>query len=840
MNSNNTFLLLSMLFTLLLSACGGAAAPPGAEAELSYAQIVDNSEHVDGLLDFYRDRETGELYLALDPEQLGLEFIYAAKFLDGKASIWASRGVHADAVILTFRRQFNRLEFLKVNVNHYYDPSSAIARAADANRQPSVLAVAEIAAEDEASGRILARVDPVFLSEALTPIKPAEDPEAIPGDAFALGEFNPDKSKVRELRSYPQNSQLTVSYIFEDPAPLLPPGASFADSRIVTVVLQHNFLAMPEDGFEQRFADPRVGYFSTQVDDMTSFSATPWRDPIQRWRLVKKNPEAELSEPVAPIVFWLENTTPEAFRDGVRAGVLAWNKAFEQAGFKNAIEVKVQVDDADWDAEDIRYNVVRWTASDESPWGGYGPAFTNPRTGEVIGSDIMLELGWVKAYNRWNQLFIGAGPGEHRNSGRRCSLGGQRAQQLAVAALASNLPFSEDSELVRQSVVNLVMHEVGHTLGLNHNFIASTYLTPQQLQDKEITELEGVSSSVMDYLPPNMAPPGKLQGMYFGETVGVYDRWAIEFGYSEALEASQAEKERLESILNRSTQPGHAFAADAELMNDSAHGLDPRVLAFDSSANPVAAGTEWIALMYATEPLVLQRLARDNTTWQEIYDAYGRLTGEIGRQGMIASRWIGGVFSNKAMQGQAGAGVPLKPVPIKRQLAAMQLLRDEIFAPQAFSFSPDFYQHLQQARRAENFWEKPQAAQLHKRILQQQKLALDHLLHPNVMQRIVDSQLYGNEYPLTQMLNALTGAIFEADISGPVNTRRQELQGEYLAQLLAIIAENSATGHTQVGRSAAMGQVLGVQNMLGNRPTSDAATQAHTAALLLDIERAMD
>jgi YD repeat-containing protein len=845
MKNKITFLPLSILLALLLVACGDQAPHLGTEAALSYAQIVEKSEHVDGLLDFYRDRESGELYLALEPGQLGLEFIYAAKFLDGKASIWSSRGVHADAVILTFRRQFKKLEFLKINVNHYYDPDSAIHRAADANRQPSLLAVAEIAAEDEASGRILARVDPVFLSEALTPIKPAADPEAKPGAAFALGELQPEKSSVRDLRSYPENSQITVSYIFEDPAPLVPPGASFADPRVVTIVLQHNFLAIPEDGFKQRFADPRVGYFSTRVDDMTSFSATPWRDPIYRWRLEKKNPGADLSEPVEPIVFWLENTTPLAFRDEVRDGVLAWNKAFEQAGIKNALEVKVQADDADWDAEDIRYNVLRWTASDESPWGGYGPVFVNPRTGEVIGSDIMLELGWLKAYDHWDRLFRGTAQSElssarRKYTGRSCALGDQRAQQLAVAALTGNVPLDNDSELLRQSVVELVMHEVGHTLGLNHNFIASTYLTQQQLQDKEVTEVQGIASSVMDYSPPNMAPPGKPQGMYFSETVGVYDRWAIEYGYSEALEDSLAEGERLESILARSTLPGHAFAADAEIMNDSAYGLDPRVLAFDSSADPVAAGRGWIALVYATQPRVLQNLARDNATWQETYDAYGRLTGEIGRQGMIASRWIGGVFSDKSLQGQPGAGVPLKPVPIDRQLAAMQLLRDQIFAPDAFSFDPWFYQHLQQARRAENFWEQPQAALLHNRILEQQKLALDHLLHPNVMQRIIDSQLYGNEYSLTQMLDALTDALFSDDISVSVNSRRQQLQGEYLAQLLTIIAENSETGHTQAGRSAAMGQVLRVQNMLRGRPASDGATQAHTAMLLLYIQRAMD
>ena len=173
-------------------------------------------------------------------------------------------------------------------------------------------------------------------------------------------------------------------------------------------------------------------------------------------------------------------------------------------------------------------------------------------------------------------------------------------------------------------------------------------------------------------------------------------------------------------------------------------------------------------------------------------------------------------------------------------VTAMQLLRDEFFAPDAFSFSPAFYQHLQRARRQYNYWEQPQSPPLHARVLEQQKRALDHLLHPNVMQRIADSQLYGNEYSLAQMTDDLTDAIFAADITTAVNTRRQQLQGEYLGQLLAIIAENSETGHTQVGRSAAMGQVLKIRDMLKDRSAPDAPTRAHTAALLLAVERTLD
>jgi hypothetical protein len=836
----NPLLLTILCLTSLLTSCGSEPPSTAVEDAPSFDDIVAKSQSHDGLLDFFRDKESGELYLSLGPDELNREYIYAAKFLDGHADSWTSRGVHAPDRIIRFHRQFKKLEILSVNFNHYFDPNSALARSAEANRVPGLMAVAEIVAEHD-DGRILAKVDPVFLSEALTPIKAAADPEAKPGEAFTLGEFNAEKSSVRALRAYPKNSGVIVDYIFEDPAPLVEPGRSFADARIVTIVVQHSFLAMPDEGFEPRFADPRVGYFAHEITDMTSFSATPWRDPIQRWRLIKKDPGAELSEPVEPIVFWLENTTPLEFRDEVTAGILAWNAAFEQAGFKNAIQAKQQPDDAQWDAEDLRYNVVRWTSSEESPWGGYGPAFSNPRTGEIMGSDIMLDFRWLTSYNSWDRLFVEPSSNFPRGrGGQLCELGAERAAQLSLAALTMEGGSREYPVLLNQSVTSLVMHEVGHTLGLNHNFIASMYHSPEQLNDKQLTTQHGVASSVMDYIPPNLAPPGKAQGAYFSTAVGIYDRWAIEFGYSQATSSAQEEAERLAAILARSTDPALAFGMDNEAMNDSGSGLDPRILRFDESSDPIAAGNGRVALIQASAAKARERLAQQGASWQSMYNAYQRLSGEIGRQGMVASRWIGGVFTDKAMQGQAGAGLPLQSVPLVKQQQAMALIREKVFAPNAFSFTEDFYHYLQQTRRGSNFAEQPQAAQPHARTLQMQKQALDHLLHPDVMHRILDSQLYGNEYDLVTMTGDLTDAVFAADLASPVNTQRQQLQGEYVTQLIAITAGDRATGHSQPARSAALAQLLRIQSDLQKRNQPDSATSAHTASLLLDIQRSLD
>ncbi|MBK9794283.1 MAG: DUF5117 domain-containing protein [Sphingobacteriales bacterium] len=151
-------------------------------------------------------------------------------------------------------------------------------------------------------------------------------------------------------------------------------------------------MEVPQNNFKPRYDDPRVGYFMEKVTDQTSTSPTPWKDLIHRWNLVKKNPTEKLSEPVKPIVWWIENTTPKEFRPIIKNAVLAWNEAFETAGFKNAVECYEQPDTASWDAQDIRYNVIRWTSSPRPPYGGYGPSFVNPRTGQILGADIMLEF----------------------------------------------------------------------------------------------------------------------------------------------------------------------------------------------------------------------------------------------------------------------------------------------------------------------------------------------------------------------------------------------------------------------------------------------------------------
>ena len=172
---------------------------------------------------------------------------------------------------------------------------------------------------------------------------------------FKLGKLDDKKSRIVNQRPYANNLDVIVDYVFSNANPSVRGSAAISDPRNVSIKVQHSFVALPKNDYQPRQDDARIGYFTNQFDNMTSADWAPYEDVIKRWDLQKKDPSAALSEPVKPITWWIENTTPVEWRDTIRDAVLAWNTSFEKAGFKNAIEVKIQPDDADWDAGDINY-----------------------------------------------------------------------------------------------------------------------------------------------------------------------------------------------------------------------------------------------------------------------------------------------------------------------------------------------------------------------------------------------------------------------------------------------------------------------------------------------------
>lgn len=827
------------------------AAPAGGAPtdKKTIAATVKAMKKMDGLFAVYQDTVTGSLMMSVAKNKIGKEFIYFTHVVDAPVAAGAFRGAFGANNVFKVEKHFNRIEFITQNPSFWFDSGHALARAASANISPAVVAVQEIVAED--SDSYLIKADDLFMTEAFTQIKPTPNPQAPPGSQFSLGGLSKSKTRVERVKNYPANTDVVVDYVYENPSPVNRGGADVTDARNVTIVVQHSLIEMPKDDYVPRFDDPRVGFFAQQQTDMVSTSAAPYRDLINRWKLVKKDPGAALSEPVEPITWWIENTTPVEFRDVIYKAAMQWNGPFEAAGFKNAVVVKIQPDDADWDAGDIRYNVLRWTSSPNPPFGGYGPTFVNPRTGQILGADIMLEYIFVTNRVRQEKAFATAAMDVAENAdasgnttfdGRRCDYADQLQLNVMTgmqALKAKGATQIEMNDYINQAITGLILHEMGHTMGLNHNMKASQMLSPKEINDESITGSKGVMGSVMDYEIVNLAKKGQHQGDYFSSRPGPYDYWAIQYGYTPSLSDPTAEGKRVSALLARSTEPGLAFGNDADDMRSPGGGIDPRVNVNDMTNDAIGYMTDRFDVMNDLMTNLQTRYTTPGQSYHEMRNAYLVLTGQMNSAATVISRYIGGVYVDRAFAGQPGATRPFTPVSRADQKRAMASLAKNVFAPGSFNSPANLYAYLQMQRRGFDFFGTPEDPKIHDRVLTIQKGVLTELLNPRVMTRITDSRMYGNDYPLAEVMSDLTSAIFDADARANVSTFRQNLQMEYVNRLVAIISAPTKSNYDYPSQSAALASLRSIQSKLAGKSGVNAETSAHTKNVLFTIEKAL-
>jgi hypothetical protein len=218
--------------------------------------------------------------------------------------------------VFKVQKSYDKLEFVRVNTNFWYDPNNAVSKTANVDKPEAVIVAEKITSQDDDG--YLVNADALFVSDKLDPVKPVIPPGPLAMQIWNLGNLNPTKSRVHQVRSFPNNTDIVVDLAYDNPAPLINGGSAIADNRYVRVRMQHSLIEMPKNDFRPRRDDPRVGYFMQQVNDQTSISPTPYKDMITRWHLVKKDPNAAISEPVEPIVYWIENTTPVEYRQIIK------------------------------------------------------------------------------------------------------------------------------------------------------------------------------------------------------------------------------------------------------------------------------------------------------------------------------------------------------------------------------------------------------------------------------------------------------------------------------------------------------------------------------------------
>lgn len=816
-----------------------ADAPKPLAPKTSIAEKVKACKKQDGLFPLYQDTTNGAMYLLVKKDLLNKKFIYFSYTENGVVAAGHFRGSFRDNMVFTIKRYFDRVEFIEQNTDFYFDTANAISKAADANISNAVLVSQKILAEE--NGNMLLDANAIFLGENMSQIKPTPFPGPM-GQMSLLGMLNKDKSKYIKTRNYNANTDVVVEYVYDNPAPIMSGGKEVTNARAVSITYQHSFIQAPENPMPARRDDQRIGFFGQQKNDMTTTNAVAYKDVIHRWRLEKKDKGAALSEPVKPITWWIENTTPKEFRPIIKAAGEQWNIAFEEAGFKNAVVVLEQPDTATWDAGDINYNVLRWTSSPQPPFGGYGPSFVDPRTGEILGADIMLEYIFVT--NRINQekLFDAPQPSsfnpELPDHMQMCEAG----HHLHLTSMFGNsvleargLSAIEKREYMTQSLYYLVMHEMGHTMGLMHNMRASQLWNPTQAHNKDLTRKVGLIASVMEYPAVNLANDKAKQGDYFTTRPGPYDLWAITYGYSEALEDAEAEEERLTEILSRSADSTLIFGNDADDMRSPGKGIDPRVNVNDFSNDVITYSVDRIKLINKMMPDLPKRYTALGKSYQELKQAYGISLSEMNNAAQSISRYIGGVYVDRNMNGNQA----YTPVVFADQKRAMNALAQHLFSPRAFDAANGLYQNLQSQRRGFNFFGAPDDPKIHDRVLVIQIMVIDHILAPTTLKRITDSRLYGNKYSVVDVMTDLTNACFKEDLAGNVNTFRQNLQVDYVKDLSSIASFNKPNGaYDNIAKSAAIGQLKNIKQMMA-LPAANAEVKAHREHILLIIDEAL-
>ena len=826
--------------------CPKAEADSGKETEKPKPKIKPMDEfikdkiRIDGLFPMYRDAETGAVFLELSALQLGKEYIYHTYVQSGISGLLGQladlgfAGQIQENYVVRFRRRFNQVDIMRQSTDYIVDADSPLARASDINNSDSVMATLNIVAIDKKADRVLVAVNGLFAGTDLTRLGSNASP--ILGLLGVSPSLSKSKTSIRDVANFPGNSAVLVEYVFEFKK----------GPRPASVILQHNFTPMPQSDYAPRGDDPRVGFFIVEKTNLSTVEGLPFEDKIRRWKLEKTDPDAALSPVKKPITFWIQNSTPLEFRDTIRKAALQWNDAFRDAGYLDAIEVKIQPDDADWKPGDVRYNVIQWIASPSPSFNGYGPTVVNPRTGEILATNIVLEQNSISRQLLLDKILASdnaemlADHAPHQTADGDCMISAHARANLGYASLLlSSGMFQTDFEggdplkqLIEDNLYYLVMHEIGHTLGLTHNMKGSYYRSLGDLQGS-VASGQPLTGSVMDYPATNILPGRAPDIPYFPTMLGPYDRWAIAFGYDDRMKDAAYR----DAFLARAGTSGYLYGNDAEDMRITGRGIDPRVIPYDMSSDPIGFSGAQLGLIRSIFPGLASNLKRQGQGNSELVKAHTLLLSIYRQHGIAISRYIGGIYTDRDLQSPStDAPPPLRPVDIAQQRRALAAIGDNFLAPGAIVFDPAYTANLVTQRRGFSGIKAPDILD---DVWKLQSPILDHLLHPATLARMNLSSTLGGQYDAATMLDDLTAMIFLADIGGSTDGFRRNLQSRYVRQL--IDAEASKNVNFDPVRSLIFDSLRRIEALVQKaRNKGDAPTQAARKYILQTIEVALD
>ncbi|WP_339743968.1 zinc-dependent metalloprotease [uncultured Rubinisphaera sp.] len=815
----------------------------------AWEEVTKGSTTLPGLFPLHYNEKDQQLFLEISKSNYDTEFILPISIASGAGRLYLGGDTlnFGDQWLVSFRRSADRIHLVRRNIKFKASAGSPQADAVKTSYNDSIIRALPIKSEKSGGSSVLIDAADLFMVD-LAGI--GVNPDRARSTWFKVKAY-PENIEIQVAAVFASSNKYTTVFGSDSAVP---------DPRGTQIVLHYSLSKLPSNGYKPRLADDRIGYFLSTVNDFSKdVDESAKVRYINRWHLEKENASAELSAPKQPIIFWIEKSVPRTYRPYVREGILEWNKAFEKVGFIDAIQCRDQQSSDDFEPEDIRYNTFRWitTASsfamgpsrtnpktgqiidadivfDESmvryhrqdyvknvgiPQGlellarGERQAFMKLFAAEVpeiegrqAEYDEMLklykELIAEHPQHSLNQQFPRQPTWVHSTGGCNCCMMGPGIQRqlglmssvMAINGLAPGGKVPE--EFIGQAIKEVVMHEIGHTLGLRHNFKASTMLSLEEINNPEITRKKGMIGSVMDYAPANFALDPSKQGDYFTTTIGPYDYWAIEYAYKPI---SGSEEEELNKIAKKAPEHDLIYATD----EDMAGNPDPRINLFDLG-DPLDYSEQRIAFMKKSIDGLVDRVVEEGDGYQRARETFTLLLGEISLATQLAAQYAGGAYTARDHKGDPNERPAMQPIPLEKHQQALDLLSREIFADSAFNFSPELLRKLAPEHLTDGYESTPNYLYpINDRVLSIQRMALTSLLHDQTLKRVQEIELHAEKdqkvLTLPVIFDSLTTAIWsevptEINPNEPIeiSTLRRNLQRAYLTQLSGIALGTTA------------------------------------------------
>ncbi|MCU1340085.1 MAG: hypothetical protein JWO19_5666 [Bryobacterales bacterium] len=616
------------------------------------------------------DRGTDRYYYEIPPSEMGKDFLFVTQI--AKNTLGAGYGGQTvGEMVGRWERRENRILLREMSYDLVANPGEPIAKAVQAANNPSIVMAFNIEAFGPGDAAVI-EVTRLFLSDV---------PEMSVRARLRARGMDSSRSFVEHVSAFPQNIEAEATHTYTSAPPDQqvggrggpgPDGAGRGGMRSSsgTVLVHFSMVKLPEKPMMPRLADARVGYFTTSTMDFSRPEhRAERREFVARWRLEKKDPNAAVSEPVKPIVYYLDPATPKKWIPYLKKGIESWQPAFESAGFKHAIiakEAPTPEEDPTWSPEDVRNSVVRWLPSTTE--NASGPHISDPRTGEILNADIQFYHNVQQLVEDW--YFVQVGPLDPR---------------------ATKLPLPDD--LMGDLLGFVVAHEVGHTLGLQHNMKASSMYPVEKLRDPEWLKTMSHTPSIMDYSRFNyvVQPEDKIDPKLLIPGVGPYDKWAIHWAYAPINDAniSDDENKTLDTWAREQEKtPWLRFTTDRSQGADS--GENTEAVGDADAVYSTALGLKNIQRVMEN---LLVATTHDGQDWDDLRTVYGRVVGQWANELGHVTQIVGAFDSFEKHGGQEGVRFTL--VPKARQVAAVKFLNENAFATPTMLLRPEVLRRIE-------------------------------------------------------------------------------------------------------------------------------------------------